>query len=83
MTKRISIDKQASINLGLGMFTQFSRDLLFDIAPTIQYEYDITDNLGLSQVTCMFFLTGGKTKISMRSKLELNMESRQAAPKME
>ena len=28
MTKRISIDKQASINIGLGMFTQFSRDLL-------------------------------------------------------
>lgn len=48
MTKRISIDKQSSINLGLGMFTQFSRDLLFDIAPTIQYEYDITDNLALS-----------------------------------
>ena len=48
MTKTISINKKSNINLGLGMFTQFSKDLMFDIAPSLQYEYDISESVGLS-----------------------------------
>lgn len=48
MTKSISINEQSNINLGLGMFTQFSKDLKFDIAPSLQYEFDISESLGLS-----------------------------------
>lgn len=48
MTKRISIDRQSHIHLGLGLFTQFSHNLFFDIAPSLQYERYVIENLSLT-----------------------------------
>lgn len=48
MTKRISIDRQSFIHLGLGLFTQLSENLFFDIGPSLQYERYVIENLSLT-----------------------------------
>lgn len=48
MTKKIAIDRQSQFHIGLGLFTQFSNNLLFDISPTLKYERNVTESLSLT-----------------------------------